>query len=109
MVVANSYTEIIPGFVGMAVKMLSALVMITVLDLRFALILIPLGIILGVMTFGFRKNMKRLHKKVQEKDGALRIFLQERINSLTVIRSFAAEEQTEADTHDKATITKPRE
>ncbi len=102
MVVANSITDIIPGFVGMAVKMLSALVMITVLDLRFALILIPLGIILGVMTFGFRKNMKRLHKKVQEKDGALRIFLQERINSLTVIRSFAAEEQTEADTHDKA-------
>ena len=102
MVVANSITDIIPGFVGMAVKMLSALVMITVLDLRFALILIPLGIVLGVMTFGFRKNMKRLHKKVQEKDGALRIFLQERINSLTVIRSFAAEEQTEADTHDKA-------
>ena len=102
MVVANSYTEIIPGFVGMAVKMLSALVMIIVLDLRFALIMIPLGAVLGVMTFGFRKNMKKLHKQVQEKDGALRIFMQERINSLTVIRSFAAEEQTEAGTHARA-------
>lgn len=100
-VVANSYAEIIPGFAGMAVKMLSALVMITVLDLRFALILIPLGIILGLLTFGFRKNMKRLHKKVQEKDGALRIFLQERINSLTVIRSFSAEKQTESDLTEK--------
>ena len=102
MVVANSYADIIPGFAGMAVKMISALVMIIVLDIWFALILIPLGIVLGLLTFGFRKNMKRLHKKVQEKDGALRIFLQERINSLTVIRSFAAEEQTEAETHDKA-------
>jgi len=102
MVVANSYTEIIPGFTGMAVKMISALIMITVLDTRFALILIPLGAVLGVLTFAFRKNMKKLHKKVQEKDGALRIFLQERISSLTVIRSFAAEQQTEEDTREKA-------
>ena len=101
-VVANSYTDIIPGFAGMAVKMLSALVMITVLDARFALIMIPLGIVLGVLTFAFRKNMKKLHKQVQEKDGALRIFLQERIGSLTVIRSFSAEHQTEEDTREKA-------
>ncbi|MBP5261298.1 MAG: ABC transporter ATP-binding protein [Clostridiales bacterium] len=96
-IIANSYTEIIPGFAGMAVKMLSALIMIIVLDLRFALIIIPLGIILGTLTFAFRKNMKKLHKNVQEKDGAVRIFLQERIASLMVIRSFAAESQTETD------------
>ena len=97
MLIANSYTEIIPGFAGMAVKMLSALVMITILDFRFALIIIPLGILLAVLTFAFRKSMKKLHKKVQEKDGAVRIFFQERIASLMVIRSFAAESQTEAD------------
>lgn len=101
-VVANNYTEIIPGFAGMAVKMLSALVMLVVLDLRFALIVIPLGIVLGVLTFAFRKSMKKFHKRVQEKDGALRVFLQERIGSLTVIRSFAAEEQTEAEEREKA-------
>ena len=95
MLIANSYTEIIPGFAGMAVKMLSALVMITVLDFRFALIIIPLGILLAILTFAFRKSMKKLHKKVQEKDGAVRIFFQERIASLMVIRSFAAESQTE--------------
>ena len=97
MLIANSYTEIIPGFAGMAVKMLSALVMITVLDFRFALIIIPLGILLAILTFAFRKSMKKLHKKVQEKDGAVRIFFQERIASLMVIRSFAAESQTEDD------------
>lgn len=100
-VVANNYTEIIPGFAGMAVKMISALVMITVLDLRFALIIIPLGILLGLLTFAFRKNMKKLHKKVQEKDGDVRIFMQERISSLMVIRSFAAEEQTEEEERQK--------
>lgn len=101
-VVANNYTEIIPGFAGMAVKMLSALVMLIVLDLRFALIVIPLGLVLGLLTFAFRKSMKKFHKRVQEKDGALRVFLQERIGSLTVIRSFAAEEQTENEEQLKA-------
>ena len=101
-IVANSYTEIIPGFAGMAVKMLSALVMLIVLDLRFAMIVIPLGLVLGVLTFAFRKRMKKFHKRVQEKDGALRVFLQERIGSLTVIRSFAAEEQTESEERLKA-------
>ena len=101
-VVANNYTEIIPGFAGMAVKMLSALVMLIVLDLRFALIVIPLGLVLGLLTFAFRKSMKKFHKRVQEKDGALRVFLQERIGSLTVIRSFAAEDQTESEERSKA-------
>ncbi len=101
-VIANNYTEIIPGFAGMAVKMLSALIMITVLDIRFALIIIPLGIILCILTFAFRKNMKKLHKNVQEKDGAVRIFMQERISSLMVIRSFAAESRTEQEERIKA-------
>ena len=101
-VVANNYTEIIPGFAGMAVKMLSALVMLIVLDTRFALIVIPLGVVLGILTFAFRKSMKKFHKRVQEKDGALRMFLQERIGSLTDIRSFAAEGQTEEEERSKA-------
>ena len=101
-VVANNYTEIIPGFAGMAVKMLSALIMLIVLDTRFALIVIPLGVVLGILTFAFRKSMKKFHKRVQEKDGALRVFLQERIGSLTVIRSFAAEDQTEEEERSKA-------
>ena len=64
-VIANNYTEIIPGFAGMAVKMISALVMITILDVRFAIIIIPLGIVLALLTFAFRKRMKKLHKGVQ--------------------------------------------
>ncbi|MBR1423310.1 MAG: ABC transporter ATP-binding protein [Ruminococcus sp.] len=100
-VVSNGYVEILPGLIGMVVKLISALVMIIALDKRFAMIIIPLGIILGVMTYAFRKVLKRLHKGVQEKDGKLRIFLQERIGSLMIIRSFAAEEQTEKEAFKK--------
>ena len=40
-VVANAYVEIIPGMAGMMVKMVSALVIIIAMELRFAVILIP--------------------------------------------------------------------
>ena len=100
-VVANDYTEIIPGLVGMAVRLVSALVMIIAIEPLFAAILIPGGGMLALFTILFRKIMKRLHKKVQESDGKLRVFLQERIASLLMLRSFAAEEQTLARAEEK--------
>ena len=96
-VVADHYVDILPGLAGMAVKLVSALVMIVVLEPRFAAILIPAGILLAGFTWLFRKALKRLHKDVQEADGRLRVFLQERIGNLLMIRSFAAEKQTEAE------------
>lgn len=75
----------------MVVKLLSAAVMLTVLDKRFTMILIPAGIVLLFLTYAFRKVLKKLHKQIQEKDGILRIFFQECLGSLMIVRSFAAE------------------
>lgn len=113
-VVSNSYTEILPGLVGMAVKMISAVIMMIVLDRRFACILLPCGALMLLMTHAFRKLLKKLHKQVQERDGKLRIFLQEHIGSMMIIRSFAAEQQTEDEAtermkeHKKARMQKNR-
>ena len=100
-VVASGYVEILPGLVGMVVKLISALVMILVLEPRFAAVFIPGGAVLVVFTWLFRRVLKQLHKNVQEADGRLRVFLQERIGSLLMIRSFAAEAQTEAAAEEK--------
>lgn len=94
-VVAQNSVEILPGLVGMIVKMVSAMAMMIVLDYRFALVLLPVGIVLFFATYGFRKVLKKLHKNIQERDGKLRVYLQERLGSLMMIRSFAAEKQTE--------------
>ena len=45
-VVADSYVEILPGLVGMVVKLISAVIMMIVLDWRFACVLLPCGILL---------------------------------------------------------------
>lgn len=101
MVVANNFTEILPGAAGMAVKLVSAAIMIVALEPKFAAVLIPAGFVLLFFTYAFRKNLKKLHRLIQEKDGKLRIFLQEHIGSMMMIRSFAAEDQTESEAAEK--------
>lgn len=101
-IVANGYTEIFPGISGMAVKMLSAVIMIILLQPWFTWIILPGGFAMVILTYAFRKVLKRLHKNVQEKDGSLRIFMQETLGNMMMIRSFAAEQQTKQEVSEKA-------
>ena len=93
-VTANGIVEILPGILGMAVKMVGALLMLLVIEPKFLYILLPGGAALILLTYAFRKVLKRLHKSIQEKDGSLRIFLQERLGSLMIVRTFSAETQS---------------
>lgn len=49
----------------------------------------------------FRRKMKTLHKDIQQKDGNLRVFLQDTLSSLLVVHSYALEEQTQAAAADR--------
>lgn len=91
-VVADGLAQILPGAVGMAVKMAGALAAILFLEPQFLYILAPGGLLLILFTYGFRKVLKRLHKKIQEADGRLRVFFQERLGSLLIVRTFAQEQ-----------------
>ena len=101
-VVANGYTEILPGISGMLVKMISAVIMIIILQPWFTWVILPGGAVMVILTYAFRKVLKKLHKEMQEKDGRLRIFLQETLGNMMIIRSFAAEEQAEQELKQKA-------
>ena len=92
-VVSDNYVEILPGITGMVIKIISAIIMMIILDYRFVCILLPFGFLLILITYIFRKKLKKLHKNVQEKDGKLRIFWQEHISNMIIIRSFVAEKQ----------------
>ncbi len=92
-VVADGAVDILPGLAGTVVQMLSALIMLIVLDRWFTCILIPGGLLMVVFSYAFRGVLKRLHKNVQESDGRMRVFLQERISNLMIIKAFSAEKQ----------------
>lgn len=93
-VVASNLVSILPELTGMIVRLVGAVALLIALQPELMLVLLPLGIGLILVSFLFRKTLKKLHKKIQEKDGALRIFLQERLSSMMILRVFGQEQQT---------------
>lgn len=100
-VVSEGLATIVPGVAGMVTKMAGALVVILIMEPRFAYILVPGGVLLVLLTYIFRKQLKKLHKQMQEKDGLVRIFLQEHLGSLMIVKAFGkeADSLTEAENH----------
>lgn len=94
-IVAENYTELIPGLSGMGVRLVAAVAMLIVLDRHFAAILLPGGAAMIALSVLLRGVLKHLHTRMQESDGKLRIFLQECIGNLMIVKSYAAEEHAE--------------
>ena len=94
-IVAENYTELIPGLSGMGVRLVAAVTMLIVLDGHFTAILLPGGAAMIALSVLLRGVLKRLHTRMQESDGKLRIFLQECIGNLMIVKSYAAEEHAE--------------
>lgn len=94
-IVAENYTELIPGLSGMGVRLVAAVAMLIVLDRHFAAILLPGGAAMIALSVLLRGVLKRLHTRMQESDGKLRIFLQECIGNLMIVKSYAAEKHAE--------------
>ena len=113
-VVARGVTQIVPELVGMLVRLLGAIAAIIWLIPAFLYFLIPGGVAMLFLSYAFRKVLKNLHKRMQESDGALRVFIQERLESLLIVRAFDKEKQTAAqasvlmDNHKDARLKRSR-
>ena len=94
-IVADGLAQIVPGVCGMLTRILIAVVLLIGIMPELAYVLIPGGILLVFLTWIFRRVLKRLHKKVQEADGRLRIFLSERLSGLVILHTFVKEQETE--------------
>lgn len=99
-VVANGMTGILPGLSGMLIRLIGALALIIVLDPRFGYLILPGSVLVIGFSYFFRKKMKLLHRQVQEKDGFLRMFLQDILGSILVVRSYAVEEESVQKAHE---------
>lgn len=93
-VVAGGVMDILPGLGGMLARLIGALVALFVLEPAFFYILIPAGLLMILVTASLRKVLKCLHKQIQEANGRVLSFLQERLGSLMIVRVFSMEEQT---------------
>ena len=94
-VVVSATVQIIPNVVGTIVRLLGAMIALAVLLPDFILLLIPAGALIAIVSRVFRKKLKIYHKQAQSADGKVRSFMQERLSSLIVVKSFTQEKQTE--------------
>lgn len=93
-VVAGGIVDILPNLGGMLARLIGALMALLILQPAFFYILVPAGIVMSMLTVSLRKELKCLHKKIQEANGTVLSFLQERIENLMILRVFAMERQT---------------
>lgn len=91
-VVADAVTQILPGIAGTLARMISAVVLLIAIAPGFGWAFVIGGPLVIVLTWAFRKLMKRLHRQVQLADGALRVFLTEHLGSLMILRAFGQQE-----------------
>ena len=93
-VVIGGIMDILPNLGGMMTRLTGALVALLLLQPTFFYVLVPTGIVMIVLTASLRRVLKHLHKKIQEANASVLSFLQERIESLMILRVFAVERQT---------------
>ncbi|MBQ7415672.1 MAG: ABC transporter ATP-binding protein [Oscillospiraceae bacterium] len=91
-VVANAITGILPGIIGMIVRLVMSLGLMFFIVPIFGIGFIVGGAAVMLVTWLLRRGMKKLHKQVQVADGALRVFLTERLGSMMILRAFGQED-----------------
>ncbi len=92
-VVSDQYVHIVPTTVAFVVRILSGAIALYQIDKNFALIFILCGLLIVVVAVLSRKRLKKLHRRVQEKDSKVRSFMQEMLENLFAIKVFGIEEK----------------
>lgn len=95
-VVSNGVATIIPGFVSMLMQLVFAIAVLALISPPMVALFAAAALLSFVLARTLRGRLKALHKIVQEKEGAVRVFLQEALEHQLVIRSFGAQPATSA-------------
>ncbi len=94
-VISRAVATILPELAGALVRMVGALIALLNFAPRLVYILLPCSLLMVLFSYFFRKKIKLHHKKAQQADGVARSFMQERLYSLLVVRSFTQEKASE--------------
>lgn len=95
-VVSNGVATIIPSFVSMLMQLVFAIAVLALISPPMVALFAAAALLSFVLARTLRGRLKALHKTVQEKEGSVRVFLQEALEHQLVIRSFGAQPATSA-------------
>ncbi len=92
-VVTDGFTKILPNSVYFVTRLVSSLIYLIIIDKIFALVFVVGGLVVFATAQLFRKQLKALHKKVQETEGETRSFVQELVINLLAVKAFSVEDK----------------
>lgn len=92
-VVTTAVVSIVPSLVFYIVKIVGIFYILIRIDAIFALVFIIGGAVVFFVASLFKPVTKRLHKDVQAKDGRVRSFMQEGLESMLMIKTFGAQDK----------------
>lgn len=95
-IVSAGAATVVPSAAGMLAQLVGSLALLVVMVPQVAWVIMPAGAVLAAFTLGFRRVLKRLHKKIREADGRARSYLTECLDSLMVVKSFQREGHVES-------------
>lgn len=94
-IVSDGVSSILPTVVSALSRLISAVVVLVVLDSIFALAFFIAGALVFLVITLLREKLKSFHKRTQETDGKVRSFMQECIENLLAVKVFAVNEKIE--------------
>lgn len=92
-IVADGITSILPQLISAGVRLISAVVVLVVMDWVFAVAFIIAGILVFVTMTIMRSKLKALHKDVQKTSGKTHSFMQECIENLLAVKAFSVDKK----------------
>ena len=99
-IVSDGVSGILPTVVSSATRLILAVVALLVLDGTFAIAFLIAGAMVFAVITLLRGKLKSLHKRAQETDGKTRSFMQECIEHLLVVKTFAVNDRIENQAND---------
>ncbi len=93
--VNSGVLSILPNAASMITKLIAAVVVLGVMDARFTLLIVVLGLLVVSATAMMRRRLKKLNKLVSEHDGKVSGFLQETMEKLLMVQAMDVSDEME--------------
>ncbi|MGE4320057.1 MAG: ABC transporter ATP-binding protein [Acholeplasmataceae bacterium] len=92
-IASDGLITIIPRFIFLITRFLGAFILLLIIEYRFALIFLSLGILLVLLSRWIAPHIRKRHIKLQQTKDLERSFTQESLENIEVIKSFQAEQK----------------
>ncbi len=88
-IIINGVVSIVPSGIALGTRLIAGLAVLFTIEPKLTLVVLVFGILVSFAAKIYSKHFKYLHKALQSANGVVRSFIQECIENIVVIKSYA--------------------